>query len=181
MGEGKSLFPACIPLLCARGAGEGDHCLWCSAVSSPAPILEWKWCWRSKDSIPFHLWNKHVVSSCWKFLGCRWPREPEFALPVLFFLLQVLQCSYTVIKMWNLCTWSCNEMSCLIDVGAVTIQARLKVTTTHLTVWKFSIYLCCPLAVGHLPLLDFGSSSLWSRYHTFCSFTLLHFEFLMEK
>lgn len=120
------------------------------------------------------LWA--AVESC---LGYRWPREPEFALPVLFFLLQVLQCSCTVIKMWNLCI--CNEMSYLIDAGAVTIQARLKVTTTHLTVWKFSIHLCCPLAVGRLPFLDFWFSSLWSRYHTFCSFTLLNFEFLMEK
>lgn len=182
MGEGKCLFPACLPQLCARGAGEeGDHCFCCSAVNSQHQHLSGSDAGEAKTSSPSIcemnvLWA--AVESC---LGCRWPGEPEFALPVLFFLHEVLECSCTVVKMWNLCRWFCSEISCLIDACAGTIQARLKVATTQLTVWKFSFHLCHPLAVGHLPLLDFCFTSPWSRYHTFGSFTLLDFEFLMEK
>lgn len=185
MGEGKCPFSTYSLLFCIRGAREENHCFMVlSYFNTLAPLLQWRWCWKSKDFIPFYLWCKCVVSSYWETcLGYVWPRQPDFSLPVLLFLHKVLQCCYRIIKMWRLCMWFCNKVSYLADACAGTVQARLK-GESNLDSAGVQFPSLPPTGCGTFAFAWFLQccfSLLWNRYHLFCSFTLLHFEFLRKK
>lgn len=143
--------------------GEQERGIIARGAQLPVPTQtpEWKGCWKSKGFIPLHLWNKHAMSSCGKLLGIQVTQITWICIASAV-LHEMLQCSYTVIKMWDLCLWFYSEISYLIGACAVAIQARLKVNATLCTVWKFSFHLCCLQ-----PLLNFCFSSSWSRYHIF--------------